>query len=111
MPLYRINPFVKDFTKELYHLQDKRLLGGDDTDIAMRASRPTPRPTLINQNGNGCWRPRGKRRSTNRQSIREPGHNVGREIVVKQPGPGTLPREPGREFVATERMANWWVNC
>jgi len=27
-PLYRINPtFVRDFTKELYHLQDKRLLG------------------------------------------------------------------------------------
>src|SRR5690348_5058883 len=52
-PLYRINPtFVKDFTKELYHLQDKRLLGADDTDIAMLSVKTHAETyTLINQNG------------------------------------------------------------
>jgi uncharacterized protein DUF4340 len=51
-PLYRINPaFVKDFTKELYHLQDKRLLGAEDTDIAMLSVKThTETYTLINQN-------------------------------------------------------------
>jgi hypothetical protein len=51
-PLYRINPaFVKDFTKELYHLQDKRLLGAEDTDIAMLTVKTRAETyTLINQN-------------------------------------------------------------
>ena len=52
-PLYRINPtFVRDFTKELYHLQDKRLLGTDEGGIAILTVKTHAETyTLINQNG------------------------------------------------------------
>jgi hypothetical protein len=52
-PLYRVNPTaIKDLTKELFSLQDKRLLGVDYTDIAMLSVHTRDKSyVLINQNG------------------------------------------------------------
>lgn len=52
-PLYRINPLViKDLTRELFTLQDKRLLGIDYTDIAMLSVKTRDKQyVLINQHG------------------------------------------------------------
>jgi len=52
-PLYRINPaLIKDLTKELFNLQDKRLLGLDYTDIAMLSVKTREHQyVLINQTG------------------------------------------------------------
>ncbi|MDE3242216.1 MAG: DUF4340 domain-containing protein [Nitrospirota bacterium] len=52
-PLYRISPLaIKDFTKELFALQDKRLLGVPMDDLAMLAVKTRDQQyTLINQNG------------------------------------------------------------
>jgi hypothetical protein len=52
-PLYRINPTaIRDLTKELFTLQDKRLLGVDYTDIAMLSVKTRDKDyVLINQNG------------------------------------------------------------
>ena len=51
-PIYRINPMmVKDLTKELFTLQDKRLLGMDGDDIAMlEVKTREDHYTLIRQN-------------------------------------------------------------
>ena len=52
-PLFRVNPaFIKDFTKELYNFQDKRLLGVDSGDIAVLTVKTRAEQfALINQNG------------------------------------------------------------
>ncbi|MBM4125529.1 MAG: DUF4340 domain-containing protein, partial [Nitrospira sp.] len=52
-PIYRINPAaIKDLTKELFTLQDKRLLGMDRDEIAMLSVKtPGQHYVLINQNG------------------------------------------------------------
>ncbi len=52
-PLYKVNPTaIKDLTKELFNLQDKRLLGVDAPDIAMLSvTTPTDKYVLINQSG------------------------------------------------------------
>jgi hypothetical protein len=52
-PLYRINPLViKDLSRELFALQDKRLLGVDYTDIAMLSVKTRDKQyVLINENG------------------------------------------------------------
>lgn len=52
-PLYRVNPTaIKDLTKELFTLQDKRLLGVDYTDIALLSVKTHDKDyVLINQNG------------------------------------------------------------
>lgn len=52
-PLYRINPvLIKDLTKELFNLQDKRLLGLDYTDMAMLSVKTRDHQyVLINQTG------------------------------------------------------------
>ena len=102
-PLYRVNPtFVKDFTKELYHLQDKRLLGAEDTDISMlNVKTHAETYTLINQNGEWVLedRPTENIGSTNRESICEPGRECsGRGAggqTARSVGP-LWPREPGR---------------
>ena len=51
-PIYRINPMmVKDLTKELFTLQDKRLLGIEGDDIAMlEVKTREDHYTLIRQN-------------------------------------------------------------
>jgi hypothetical protein len=52
-PLYKISPAaIKDLTKELFTLQDKRLLGVDYTDIAMLSVKTRDKEyVLVNQNG------------------------------------------------------------
>ena len=52
-PLYRINPaLIKDLTRELFNLQDKRLFGLDYTDVAMLTVNTRDQHyVLINQNG------------------------------------------------------------
>jgi len=52
-PLYRINPLViKDLSRELFTLQDKRLLGVDYTEIAMLSVKTRDKQyVLINENG------------------------------------------------------------
>ncbi|NJL16391.1 MAG: DUF4340 domain-containing protein [Nitrospira sp.] len=52
-PLYRINPvLIKDLTRDLFNLQDKRLLGLDYTDIAMLSVKSRDKQyVLINQSG------------------------------------------------------------
>ncbi|TKS58151.1 MAG: hypothetical protein EWM72_03206 [Nitrospira sp.] len=52
-PLYRVSPTtIKDLTKELFTLQDKRLLGVDSPDIAMLSVNTRDKQyVLINQNG------------------------------------------------------------
>lgn len=52
-PLYRVSPTtIKDLTKELFTLQDKRLLGVDYTDIAMLSVTTRDKQyVLIKQNG------------------------------------------------------------
>jgi hypothetical protein len=52
-PLYRVNPTViKDLTKELFDLQDKRLLGVSAADIAMLSVKARDKAyVLINQTG------------------------------------------------------------
>lgn len=51
-PIYRINPMIlKDLTKELFTLQDKRLLGMDGDDVAMLEVKTREEHyTLIRQN-------------------------------------------------------------
>jgi len=52
-PLYRVNPMIiKDLTKELFDLQDKRLLGVPAADIAMLSVKARDKAyILINQTG------------------------------------------------------------
>lgn len=107
-PLYRINPtFVKDFTKELYHLQDKRLLGADDTDIAMLSVKTrTEAYTLINQNAEWVLEDRPTEhvdQQTVNLFVSRVVNVPAEERVVKQPGPlapyGLV--NPAAEFIAT----------
>jgi hypothetical protein len=107
-PLYRINPiFVKDFTKELYHLQDKRLLGADDTDIAMLNVKTHGEAyTLINQNAEWVLEDRPTEhvdQQTVNLFVSRVVNVPAEERVVKQPGPlapyGLV--TPAAEFIAT----------
>lgn len=52
-PLYRINPvLIKDLTRDLFNLQDKRLLGLNSTDVAMLSVKTRGQQyVLIHQNG------------------------------------------------------------
>jgi hypothetical protein len=107
-PLYRINPtFVKDFTKELYHLQDKRLFGVDESDIAMLSVKTHAETyTLINQNGEWVLEDRPTEK-VNQRSVNLFVSRVtsvpAEERVIKQAGPlapyGLV--NPAAEFVAT----------
>lgn len=109
-PLYRINPTaIKDFTKELFNLQDKRLLGVDYTDIAMLSvTTRTENFVLINQNGEWVLedRPTDK---LNQQAVdlfvSRVANVPAEERVVKQAGPlapyGLV--SPAAEFVASGR--------
>jgi len=107
-PLYRVNPtFVKDFTKELFHLQDKRLLGVDYTNITMLAVKTrTEQFTLINQNGEWVLEDRPTEK-LNQQAVdlfvSRVANVPAEERVVKQAGPlapyGLV--NPAAEFMAT----------
>ena len=106
-PLYRVNPtFVKELTKELYSLQDKRLLGIDDTDISMLTVKTrTEQFGLINQNGEWVLedRPTEKlNQSTVNLLVSRVANVPAEERVVKQAGPlapyGLV--NPAAEFLA-----------
>jgi Domain of unknown function (DUF4340) len=109
-PLYRVNPTaIKDLTKELFNLQDKRLLGVDSTDIAMLSvTTPTEHFVLINQNGEWVLedRPTEKlNQQTTDLFISRVATAPAEERVMKQSGPlapyGLV--APAAEFVATGR--------
>ncbi len=109
-PLFRVNPtFVKEFTKDLYALQDKRLLGADERDIAMLSVKTrSEQYTLINQNGEWVLEDRPT------EKLNQPVANLfvsrvanvpAEERVLKQAGPlapyGLV--NPVAEFIATGR--------
>lgn len=107
-PLYRINPtFVRDFTKELYQLQDKRLLGADENDIALLAVKTHAETyTLINQSGDWVLEDRPNEKVDQQLVNLFVSRVVGlpaEERVVKQSGPlapyGLV--HPAAEFIAT----------
>jgi hypothetical protein len=52
-PLYRVNPvLIKDLTRDLFNLQDKRLLGLDYTDVALLSVKTRDQQyVLIHQSG------------------------------------------------------------
>jgi len=108
--IYRVNPTaIKDLTKELYNVQDKRLLGVDAPDIALLSvTTPTEQYVLINQNGEWVLedRPTDK---LNQQAadlfVSRVVNAPAEERVTKQAGPlapyGLV--APSAEFVATGR--------
>ena len=109
-PLYRVNPTaIKDLTKELFNLQDKRLLGVDASDIAMLSVKTsTERFVLINQNGEWTLedRPTDKiNQQTADLFVSRVANAPAEERVIKQAGPlapyGLV--EPAAEFLATGR--------
>lgn len=107
-PLYRINPTaIKDLTKDLFNLQDKRLLGVDVADIAMLSVNTRDKNyVLINQNGEWVL----EDQPTEKVSQQEADLFVSRvvnlpaeERVIKQSAP-LAPyglTAPAAEFVAT----------
>ncbi|MDF0644861.1 MAG: DUF4340 domain-containing protein [Nitrospira sp.] len=107
-PLYRINPTaIRDLTKELFNLQDKRLLGVDAPDIAMLSVKTAGEHyVLINQNGEWVLEdhPTDK---VNQQTadlfVSRVVNAPAEERVMKQSGPlapyGLV--SPAAEFVAT----------
>ena len=107
-PLYRVNPiFIREFTKELFDLQDKRLLGVEYTDIAMLTVKTrTEQFVLINQNGEWVFEDRPTEK-LNQQAVdlfvSRVANVPAEERVVKQAGPlapyGLV--NPAAEFVAT----------
>jgi len=109
-PLYRVTPTaINDLTKELFNLQDKRLLGADSTDIAMLSvTTPTGQYVLINQSGEWVLEdhPADK---VNQQTadlfVSRVANVPAEERVMKQSGPlapyGLV--TPAAEFVATGR--------
>jgi hypothetical protein len=107
-PLYRISPAtLKDLTKDLFTLQDKRLLGLDFEEIAMLAVKTrTEQYQLINQSGQWVLedRPEEKLNQETVDLFVSRVVNLPAEIrVVKQPGPlapyGLV--SPAAEFTAT----------
>ncbi|SLM48481.1 conserved protein of unknown function [Nitrospira japonica] len=109
-PLYRINPTaIRDLTKELFNLQDKRLLGVDAPDIAMLSVKTaTEQYVLINQSGEWVLedRPADKVNQQTADLFVSRVVNVpAEERVMKQSGPlapyGLV--SPAAEFVATGR--------
>jgi len=109
-PLYRVNPTaIRDLTKELFNLQDKRLLGVDAPDIAMLSVKTaTEQYVLINQSGEWVLedRPSDKVNQQTADLFVSRVVNVpAEERVMKQSGPlapyGLV--SPAAEFVATGR--------
>lgn len=109
-PLFRINPTtLKDLTKDLFTLQDKRLLGLDFEDVAMLAVKTrTEQYQLINQNSQWVLddQPHEKLNQEAVDLFVSRVVNLPAEIrVVKQPGPlapyGLV--TPAAEFTATGR--------
>ncbi|HEU4686651.1 MAG TPA: DUF4340 domain-containing protein [Nitrospira sp.] len=109
-PLYRVNPTaIKDLTKELFHLQDKRLLGIDASDIAMLSVKtPAEQFILINQNGEWTLEDHPTEKINQQAAdlfVSRVVNAPAEERVTKQSAPlapyGLV--EPAAEFVATGR--------
>lgn len=107
-PLYRINPvLIKDLTKELFNLQDKRLLGLDYTDIAMLAVKTREHQyVLINQTGEWVLEDQPAEKVSQEAAdlfVSRVANLPAEERVMKQSAPlapyGLL--APAAEFVAT----------
>ena len=107
-PLYRINPaLIKDLTKELFHLQDKRLLGLDYTDIAMLSVKTREHQyVLINQTGEWVLEDQPTEKVSQEAAdlfVSRVANLPAEERVMKQSAPlapyGLL--APAAEFVAT----------
>ncbi len=107
-PLYRVNPMmIKDLTKDLFVLQDKRLLAVDETDIAMLSVQTREQEyVLINQSGEWVLQDEPTKeikQDTAALLISRVANLPAEERVTKQSAPlahyGLL--APAAEFVAT----------
>lgn len=107
-PLYYINPaLIKDLTKELFNLQDKRLLGLDYTDIAMLSVKTRDQQyVLINQTGEWVLEDQPSEKVSQEAAdlfVSRVANLPAEERVMKQSAPlapyGLL--APAAEFVAT----------
>lgn len=107
-PLYYINPaLIKDLTKELFNLQDKRLLGLDYTDIAMLLVKTRDQQyVLINQTGEWVLEDQPNEKVSQEAAdlfVSRVANLPAEERVMKQSAPlapyGLL--APAAEFVAT----------
>ena len=107
-PLYRVNPaLIKDLTKELFNLQDKRLLGLDYTDIAMLSVKTREHQyVLINQTGQWVLEDQPTEKVSQEAAdlfVSRVANLPAEERVMKQSAPlapyGLL--APAAEFVAT----------
>jgi Domain of unknown function (DUF4340) len=107
-PLYRVNPTaIKDLTKELFHMQDKRLLGVDAGEIAMLSvTTATGQYVLINQNGEWVLEDRPTEKVNQQEAdlfVSRVANAPAEERVIKHSGPlapyGLV--APTAEFVAT----------
>ena len=107
-PLYRINPaLIRDLTKELFTLQDKRLLGLDYTDIAMLSVKTREHQyVLINQTGEWVLEDQPHEKISQEAAdlfVSRVANLPAEERVMKQSAPlapyGLL--APAAEFVAT----------
>ncbi|UVT16577.1 MAG: DUF4340 domain-containing protein [Nitrospira sp.] len=107
-PLYYINPaLLKDLTKELFNLQDKRLLGLDYTDIAMLSVKTRDQQyVLINQTGEWVLEDQPTDKVSQEAAdlfVSRVANLPAEERVMKQSAPlapyGLL--APSAEFVAT----------
>lgn len=106
-PLYRINPSViKDLTKELFNLQDKRLLGVDSTEIAMLSVKTRDKQyVLIHQSGEWVLEDQPTEKLSQEAAdlfVSRVANLPAEERIIKQSAPlapyGLL--EPAAEFVA-----------
>ncbi len=109
-PLYRVSPAaIKDLTKELFTLQDKRLLGVDYTDIAMLSVKTRDKQyVLINQNGEWLLEDRPTEKVSQQAAdlfVSRVANLPAEERVIKQSAP-LAPyglSTPAAEFVATDK--------
>lgn len=109
-PLYRINPgLIKDLTKDLFNLQDKRLFGLDYTDVAMLSVKTRDQAyVLINQTGEWVLEDRPMEKVSQEVAdlfVSRVANLPAEERVMKQSSPlapyGLL--SPAAEFVATAK--------
>ncbi len=109
-PLYRVSPTtIKDLTKELFTLQDKRLLGVDYTDIAMLSVNARDKQyALINQIGEWVLEDQPTEKLSQEAAVlfvSRVANLPAEERVIKQSTPlapyGLL--APHAEFIATDK--------
>ncbi|MFO0700987.1 MAG: DUF4340 domain-containing protein [Nitrospira sp.] len=109
-PLYRINPgLIKDLTKDLFNLQDKRLFGLDYTDVAMLSVKTRDQEyVLINQSGEWILEDQPMEKVSQEVAdlfVSRVANLPAEERVMKQSSPlapyGLL--APAAEFIATAK--------